>query len=153
MLICTIIKPHAVTHAEEIVEMLRTSYVSILRTETVYFSEQLVHTLYDHMPLPVREEIARRLVGKLGLALLLQARSIDHLLEIVGTESDPSKCASGTIRERFGVHGAPMVVGSDPWWENAIHRPVDMREVTRDLWQVFGISRSKGTACYRMNDF
>jgi nucleoside diphosphate kinase len=148
MLICAIIKPQAVTYAEEILEMLRTSDISVVRTETIYFSDQLVHTLYDHMPLPVREEIARRLVGKLGLALLLQARSIDYLLEITGTEGDPSKCASGTIRERFGVHGAPMVVDSDPWWENAIHRPVDMREVTRDLWHVFGISKSN-----RMNDF
>ena len=139
MLICAIIKPHALPHTEEILSTLQHSSISVVCTKELYFSDQVVHSLYDHMPAPAREAIALRLVGQTGLALLLDVPSIVRLLEVVGIESDPAKCAPGTIRERFGVHGAPALVGTDPWWENAIHRPIDMREAMRDLWQVFSI--------------
>ncbi len=128
--------------SEEILEVLCEKSLPVLETKPLCFSDSLVHTFYDHMPYSAREAIARSLAGKTGLALLVEVPSIAHLLEITGSESDPSKCALGTIRERFGVHGIPSILGSDPWWENAIHRPINTREAMRDLWYVFRIRRS-----------
>ncbi len=84
-----------------------------------------------------RQAISKQMVGKVGIALLLCVPSIELLLEIVGTESDPSKCKPWTIRACFGVHTPPIQVGSDPWWDNAFHRPIDAREAARDLRYIF----------------
>jgi DNA invertase Pin-like site-specific DNA recombinase len=98
MLICGIVKPHAVGHFEEIFAVLQESGVEVLKTKSILYTTELVEILYDHMSGAARNAIAAELVGNEGIALLISVPSIDSFLEIVGRESDPSKCKSHTIR-------------------------------------------------------
>lgn len=137
MHICGIIKPHALDRSREIIDALAAGSILILETKPLVYTDELVEILYDHMSAAARSGIARQLVEQEGLALLLEAPSIVQLLEIVGTESNPSACAPGTIRYHFGIHADPILTGDDPWWENAFHRPIDAREAARDLSYIF----------------
>ena len=137
MEVCCIIKPDALTAAGDIVRMLEEAGIRLLERRDMTYTPALVHELYDHMPEDARDAIAESLAGKQGIALLLEARSIDAVLDIAGHESDPSRCTPGTIRARYGKHRSPVRMGSWPWWENALHRPVDMREALRDRRLLF----------------
>jgi nucleoside diphosphate kinase len=139
MQLASIIKPHALGRAEEIICALRTAQVKILKTKVLWFTQTLIEILYDHMSTDARRAIGRELVEKQGLALLLDVESIERLLEIVGTESDPRACAPSSIRARFGIRAEPVYVGADLWWQNAFHRPIDIREAQRDLFHLFGL--------------
>jgi nucleoside diphosphate kinase len=137
MLLCGIIKPHALDHTTEILSMLQKASIEVRATKSLLFTHSLVEILYDHMPSDARHTIAQSLAGKVGLALLVSVPSIECVLEIVGRESDPRLCAASTIRARFGVRAGPTHMGTDPWWENAFHRPIDEREAARDLREIF----------------
>lgn len=137
MYICGIIKPHALLHADNILAALIAASITIRATKRVVFTAHMIETLYDHMSPEARQDIARKLIGSEGLALLLDTPSIEGLLAVVGCHSDPRLCAPNTIRSRFGIHSSPASVGQDPWWENAFHRPIDMREAKRDLFLIF----------------
>jgi Nucleoside diphosphate kinase len=139
MRLCGIIKPHALKHSKEILEVLRDASLIILEIKPILYTNTLVEILYDHMSSEARSIIAQKLVGHQGRAILLCAVSIEQLLEIAGTESDPSLCTSDSIRARFGVHALPAKVGCEPWWDNAFHRPINMREAIRDLLCVWNI--------------
>jgi nucleoside diphosphate kinase len=137
MKICCIIKPSAVPHAEAIISALAEAGIEVIGRKDIVYTIPLIRALYDHMPDDAVCEIAQRMAHRPGIALLTRSPSIDRLLEIVGRESDPARCAAGSLRARFG-NGAPEErVGSWPWWENALHRPVDEREAARDLALVF----------------
>ena len=140
--ICGIIKPHAVHQAQEIQRALREAGILILESKEVCFDMRTIEILYDHMSHDARASIAEEFArdGRVGTALLLEVQSIQRLLEVVGTESDPRACKRGTIRARFGVHEEPVLMGAEVWWKNAFHRPIDMREAVRDLYYIFGIS-------------
>jgi nucleoside diphosphate kinase len=139
MLVCGIIKPHALHRSNEILIALQTDGALVKETRRICYTHKLVEILYDHMSPEARRGIERQLIGLNGLALLLCVPSIEWLLEAAGRESDPSKCESGTIRFRFGVHTTPLCVGEDYWWENAFHRPINAREAARDLLRIFKI--------------
>ncbi len=97
----------------------------------------VIRSLYDHMPEDAIAAIALRMEGRSGLALLVEAGSIEQLLAVIGRESDPARCAPGSLRARFGQGAEEERMGSWAWWENAIHRPVDAREAARDLALLF----------------
>ena len=137
MLLCGIIKPHALAHSEEILDALISAEVKIHETRPVRFTHELIDILYDHMSDAARDAIGKRLIGLSGTSVLLEVSSIERLLEIVGRDSDPQKCVGDSIRARFGAHVPPTYVGEDMWWENAFHRPVDAREAARDLLHIF----------------
>lgn len=139
ILLCGIIKPAAISHAEEILDTLRSSSIIIHKTKLILYTHDLIEILYDHMSPSARHGIAQKLAGHTGIAILLSAPSIQEFLEIIGTESDPHACAPGTIRARFGVHDVPARVGDGVWFENAFHRPINSREAKRDLWHIFNI--------------
>ena len=137
MEVCCIIKPDAIEVANGILRMLEKAGVRLLEHREIIYTAALVHELYDHMPEDARAAIAASLDGKHSLALLLEADSIDAVLDVAGRESDPSRCTPGTIRARYGTYQPPRRMGSWPWWENAVHRPVDMREAMRDRHLLF----------------
>jgi hypothetical protein len=144
MLLCGIIKPHALPHSREILETLINADIVVEKTKCILYTQELVEVLYDHMSLEARQGIGRQLSGLHGLAVLLRVPSIERLLDVVGRESDPSKCKLGTIRACFGIHEAPQQIGNkcgnEWWWENAFHRPIDEREAARDLLHIFNVS-------------
>lgn len=136
---CCIIKPSAVTYRDEIVAALRSEGISVISEKTVTYTEPLVHALYDHMDTRAREAITLRLKGKDGIALLLEVASIALLLEVVGHDSDPHRCHPRSLRARFAQDATEERMGDAPWWENAVHRPIDEREALRDLSLLFPI--------------
>jgi nucleoside diphosphate kinase len=135
MYFCGIIKPHALHYADEIKDALGDSGIRIITTKHLYFDTVIIEVLYDHMSAHARASIVRELSrdGGIGTALLLESISIERLLEVVGTESDPGKCSAGSIRARFGVHEKPILLHAEFWWKNAFHRPTNMREAVRDM--------------------
>jgi nucleoside diphosphate kinase len=137
MQLCGIIKSHALSVSEDILQILQIAGIRILEKKFFLFTREHIDVLYDHMSTETRTAIAKHVVGLKGLALLLCAPSIERLLEVVGTESDPRRCAPQTIRARFGVHADPFDVDNDPWWDNAFHRPINEREAVRDLACLF----------------
>jgi hypothetical protein len=139
MLLCGIIKPHALHQTRDILGILTNASIIIHETKGIIYSRMLVDILYDHMSTEIRVAIANDLVGNEGLALLLTTQSIEHLLEVAGRESDPAACAPKSIRGRFGVHSEPLCVGNERSWKNAFHRPIDLREADRDMRAVFGV--------------
>ena len=72
-----------------------------------------------------------------GIALLVETSSVEEILKIAGTHSDPSMCAPDSIRARYGIKSEPDILGKDFWWDNAFHRPIDTREAKRDVALLF----------------
>ncbi|HEY0948540.1 MAG TPA: nucleoside-diphosphate kinase [Candidatus Paceibacterota bacterium] len=134
---CCIIKPKATGRRDEIVAALKNEGVSIIREKRITYTKALVHALYDHMDQSARDAIAARLCGMDGIALLLEVASIDRLLEVVGDDSDPRRCRPHTLRARFASGASEERMGDAPWWENAVHRPINEREALRDLSLLF----------------
>lgn len=137
MQICCIIKPPQFFDRRAILAELQRTKLLLLTTKILNYTPSLIATLYDHMDDAARAAIAERYSGMPGYALLLSAPNIDVCLEIVGRESDPCKCARHSLRYLYGWHSAPAAVGDWQWWENAVHRPVNERERTRDIALVF----------------
>ncbi len=143
MKVCCIIKPEAVGIEADIIRVLIERGISVCMLRPITYTRSLIDELYDHMPEDARNAIADMLVGKEGIALLLEVASLSILLDIMGRESDPARCAPDSIRGLYGLRAGPVQVGSWPWWENAIHRPVDQREAERDLSRIFGCTNTK----------
>jgi nucleoside diphosphate kinase len=120
-----------------ILEVLRIASLCVRERKEIIFTRELVHQLYDHMTMTAQDSIAENLDGKPGIALLITTPSLRVLLDVVGRHSDPRKCAFGTIRWRFGTHENPHDRGGSKWWNNAVHRPVNLREARRDLALLF----------------
>jgi nucleoside diphosphate kinase len=137
MEVCCIIKPSGLRHTEAIIEVLEDAGMIIWQRKEIIYTNELAHQLYDHMSPEAQDDIAKDLEGKPGLALRIEVPSLESLLDVAGRESDPRACAFGTIRWRFGTHENPAEVGGTPWWQNAFHRPIDIREAKRDTSLVF----------------
>jgi nucleoside diphosphate kinase len=137
MLICCIIKPPAYHKSHEIRICLEERGLPVRCSKDLVYTPQLVELLYDHMDAEARTEITKRYGGHIGVALCLDAESIEACMEVIGTESNPHACTEGTIRALYGTPGVPVRMGAWEWWENALHRPVDERERVRDLSFVF----------------
>jgi nucleoside diphosphate kinase len=133
MHLCGIIKPHAREKSTEILVALKDAGMIVCRAKKITYTAELVEILYDHMSAEARSDIASRYIGLEALALLVSVKSIEEFLEVIGKESDPRLCVKGTIRARFGIHCDASRVGSEQWFENAFHRPIDAREAVRDL--------------------
>ena len=133
MFVCCIVKPSAQHLCTEIRSALTIVGLPILCEKEVTYTAALVDVLYDHMSREARTMIAQRYGGCTGTALLLYASSIEACLAVCGKESDPRACTLESIRGRYGSRGDFECLGDWPWWENAIHRPVDERERARDV--------------------
>ena len=133
MNVCCIIKPDGLQHSTEIIRLLISSGIPVCERKRMTYTKELVDQLYNHMSTGARAQIKTNFVGKCGLALLVRAPSIRRLLAVAGVHSDPRQCAPNSIRFRFGTHGIPERIDDWDWWDNAFHRPVDMREAKRDL--------------------
>ncbi len=143
MFVCCIVKPSAYPLREEIMEVFRDASMPILAIKDITYTEALVDLLYDHMSWEARTMITQKYGGCTGTALLICAESIEACLTTCGRESDPRACVPGSIRGRYGSRGDPEMLGAWPWWENAIHRPVDERERSRDL-EIFFPEHAEG---------
>lgn len=137
MKLCCIVKPSAVPNADAIALALTEAGIPVIERKDITYTPSLVGILYDHMPDEAVSEITRRMDQKPGIALLVSANSIEHLLDVVGRESNPGLCAPRSLRARFGRNAPEERVGTWSWWENALHRPVDEREARRDLRLLF----------------
>ena len=139
MRLCCIIKPASLPQAAIIIRALEGEGIPLLSQREVIYSDSVIRTLYDHMPEDALFAIKGRMEGGIGLALLVEAESIEKLLAVVGRESDPARCAPMSLRARFGKGAPEEQVGTWAWFENAIHRPVDAREALRDLSLLFSL--------------
>ncbi len=133
MKICCIIKPEALSHRSEIIDLVNQRGIKVLTEKKVQYSREIVEVLYDHMDPSTRRTISELFNDKEGIALLVEAPSAEEMLSIAGTHSDPSQCAADSIRARYGIKSEPDILGMDYWWQNAFHRPIDMREAKRDV--------------------
>lgn len=133
MEVCCIIKPSGIRHTEAIIGVLAKAGMPVIEQKEITYTRALAYQLYDHMSPEAQRDIATDLDGKLGIALRIEVPDIERLLDVAGRETDPRTCAFGTIRWRFGTHENPSDVGGTPWWQNAFHRPVDLREAVRDM--------------------
>lgn len=131
--VCCIIKPDGLPYATEIIQSIAHAGLCIVERKRIIYTEKIIHELYDHMTMPARLHIAVSMVGKIGLALRIRTSSILQLLAVVGCHSDPRRCSPHSIRFRFSEHTSPQHIDGWDWWENTIHRPVDMREAKRDM--------------------
>lgn len=109
----------------------------IVERKRITYTEELIQVLYDHMSDTARTYIAESLAGKHGLALRIETPSIAKLLKVVGDQSNPHQCSPASIRFRYSPRQKPYRIDGWDWWENIMHRPVDMREATRDLQLIF----------------
>lgn len=130
---CCMIKPSALAHQVAIKAVLEQYKVHVLQERTVLYTKPLIHTLYDHMSSEFRDVLASRLEGQTAIALLVEVASLSVLLDIAGRYTDPNKCVPHSIRARFGTLKEAEYLAGEPWWENGFHRPIDMREVRRDI--------------------
>lgn len=138
MHISIIIKPHAFEQKAAIIEALREAGIRKLDGRHFLFGEKVVSALYSNMGEASQKDIVEYFGDKQAYALLVEAPSVDCVLEVTGDEGDPARCALNTIRHRFGRHAPPVYVGGVEWWDNAVHRPTNDAEVHRDLAAVFG---------------
>ena len=138
MEICCIIKPEAAHRAADIRSKIAERGIAVRESMDIIYTDELIAGLYDHMSEQARRDIAFRLSGKKGIALVLDAADTETVLEIAGRESDPRRCAPGSLRAEFGLYTESDPVGAEEWWQNAIHRPVDEREARRDMRLIFG---------------
>jgi nucleoside diphosphate kinase len=140
MLICSIIKPPHVYLSKYIIRDFHKRQIPVLSVRSIVYTRQCIDVLYDHMDDTARKLIVERYQERVGLALLLECTDINECLEVVGRESNPSKCHPGSLRHKYGSHTTPDECGSWQWFENAIHRPIDERERLRDIKLLFGQS-------------
>jgi nucleoside diphosphate kinase len=138
MELCCIIKPNGIPDEDGMRELLAEGGITLRERRPITYTAEMIHRLYDHMTDEARSDIAREFEGKPGIALLIEAKSLRHLLAVAGHHSDPRKCKPGTIRARFGVHDSGMRMGTSPWWDNRFHRPKTRAEAARDLALIFG---------------
>lgn len=137
MRICIILKPSVVTREREITERLHKRDMIIEKRREIVYSAALLDALYDHMSEDARVAIRERMCEKPGIALLLANTSVGEVLALVGSKSNPAECAPGTLRALYGHNAPEERMAEWPWWENAIHRPIDEREAVRDLALLF----------------
>jgi hypothetical protein len=134
---CCIIKPPAMAWSTHIVAHIRRERVEIIAQKKFVYTTEAIEILYDHMDEVARLLIAERYCGRTGLALLLDFESLEQCLDFIGRESDPDACAPTSVRALYCSYAEPETLGTLPWWENGIHRPVDERERVRDLQLIF----------------
>ncbi|CAN5700144.1 hypothetical protein BH11PAT2_BH11PAT2_05360 [soil metagenome] len=111
--------------------------IPIIDHKKFVYTRHAIEVLYDHMDEVARSHIAMRYCRRSGHALLMDFNSIDQCLEYIGRESDPDACEPNSIRSLYCAFAEPEMLGTVPWWENGIHRPIDERERLRDLKLVF----------------
>lgn len=137
MHICCIVKPSALAHTEAIIKALRDADMPVQKRRNIIYTLDLIDTLYDHMSAEARQDITDRMASRPGVALLVESESVEALLKVAGSESDPARCAPNSIRARFAKGAPEERVGSSVWFENAFHRPVNDREAARDVAALF----------------
>ncbi|MDB5265791.1 MAG: hypothetical protein JWM39_504 [Parcubacteria group bacterium] len=131
--VCCIIKPDGLPHAAEIIQSLVRAGMCVRERSRIIYTEDMIHQLYDHMNAAARTHIAASMIGKAGLALQVRTPNIVQLLAVIGCHSDPRRCSPNSIRFRYSEHTSPQHIDGWDWWENVMHRPVDMREAKRDI--------------------
>ena len=77
MRLCGIIKPHALKHSQEILQVLRDASLIIIEIKSILYTYALVETLYDHMSSEARSIIGQKLVDHQGMAVIGQERRED----------------------------------------------------------------------------
>lgn len=70
--------------------------------------------------------------GPVEIGVVTGRDAIQTLMELAGSDPDPSKCGPKTIRFKYGVH-EPSLFGASLYFRNGFHRAVSSGEVGRDL--------------------
>ncbi|MDB5237353.1 MAG: hypothetical protein JWL88_455 [Parcubacteria group bacterium] len=134
---CCIIKPEGLRHIGAIIRILNRAGMRIREQKMIIYTESLIQQLYDHMSPLAQAYIAFGMADRPGLALLIDTPCISRLLAVAGSNSDPQRCEPHSIRFRYGIREYPKQIDGWEWWENAFHRPIDLREAERDLQLLF----------------
>lgn len=128
-----LVKPDAMAYRDEIREMVLESGLQIPQFSRIPIPASVLALLYPGVPSEVMAAtIQHYSMGVCEVGIVDGPNAIQRLLALVGEETNPARCAPGTIRARF-CHKGPIQIGKWSYCFNGVHRPKDQREARRDV--------------------
>lgn len=113
----SMVKPEAVSHANEIMEMYKEGGLNIVETKQVQLTKEEAEQFYEiHKDRPFYGDLVTYISSGPVVGVIVEGDdAVLKVREIMGS-TDPKKAAPGTIRARFGtsieknaVHGSDSV--------------------------------------------
>lgn len=135
-----IIKPEALTYAEEIKEIIQQGDLTIVASRKLVLPHHAINILYPELSSQLHEITLSIFRNEVEIGLIKGTDAIKNFFLLSGTETSPSLCAPHTIRFRFGKK-TPRIVGNYQYFENAIHRPKNLEEAKRDVEMIKNLLR------------
>lgn len=128
-----IIKPEAIQYRENIHKIIMSSGLIILSYKQTVLPSILAEKIYLDCSDDIIEATRHFMFKDIcEVGLVTGDNPIEQLIEICGTETDPKKCKTGTIRNLFGFHELQFY-NETGYYQNAIHRPKTKVELEKDL--------------------
>jgi nucleoside diphosphate kinase len=132
-----LIKPEWFIRAEDIRENILTKGLQIAEIKQVEITEAMVREMYPDQPEAIIIASLLHLKGiTCEVGKVIGECAIERLYKLCGTEVNPAKCKTGTMRHTYG-NPHPTQIGRYQYWKNGIHRPRNKTEAKRDL-KIFG---------------
>ena len=128
-----IIKPEALRNSELIKEIIIKNGLEIVITKKLILSPETIKAIYPDVKSDLlKAHILFMTKRQSEVGIVRGQNAVWKLLEISGTETDPSICATGTIRNIFG-QSKLYRVGNALYYKNAFHRSQNKMEAKRDI--------------------
>lgn len=127
------IKPHGLVFLEEVKEMIRNGGLTITETKKLVMPHWALEIIYSDLPERYRSAVFKPYVNayvEVGLAIGKDA--INTLLQLAGTELNPTDCGPESIRFKLG-EPEPLMIDGVIFYKNIIHRSRNGEEAKKDI--------------------
>lgn len=128
-----IIKPEAIQFTDEIQKLIISTGLKINTSTKILLPTTFIEELCFDYSKEIIEVTKYFLCNEICEVGIVKGDSaLEKLYVISGTETDPNKCNTGTIRNLFGIK-APQIFNGIKYYKNAIHRPKTKEEFDRNI--------------------
>lgn len=128
-----IIKPHGLMVCEEVRAMIESAGLTITESKKLVIHRWALEIIYSDLPKKYRDAVFRPFKGvEVEVGLVTGENAVDTLLQVTGTELDPTDCAPESIRFKFGGR-EPFIIDGVRCYTNIIHRPRNKVEADRGV--------------------
>jgi nucleoside diphosphate kinase len=129
-----VVKPEALNARNEIVERIKSIGIEIRDRRIRVLSRELLSQVYAKAPPSIFDEICKHMSTPVEVIFVRGGEQlIEQILNLTGRERSPVLCGHGTIRYEYGVHVPVKLPDGSIYFKNAIHRPRNDHEASRDL--------------------
>lgn len=135
------IKPEAMESRDEIRELIG-RHLAITAMKTLRLPRQAIRELYADLDGDLWTATDSALRNPVELGVVEGEDAIEVMLELAGSETDPSKCDPNSIRFKYGTH-LPTMINDTPYYPNAIHRPKSSAEAVAHVSLVYRLNDDK----------